>query len=99
MQVSSYARCDVCLHCHSCEAYLELSLTVSLLCPQKWKLVWLSLFPPSSSGVGRLEIQEAGGTASISVTSCPGVALKQPLCLQLFTEQLCHIRFHSEVLK
>lgn len=85
MQVSSYARCDVCLHCHSCEAYLELSLTVSLLCPQKWKLVWLSLFPPSSSGVGRLEIQEAGGTASISVTSCPGVALKQPLCLQLLT--------------
>ncbi|XP_018556467.1 docking protein 1 [Lates calcarifer] len=28
---------------------------------KKWKPVWLSLFPPSSSGVGRLEIQDLGG--------------------------------------
>ncbi|KAM4584894.1 docking protein 1 [Odontesthes bonariensis] len=28
---------------------------------KKWKLVWLSLFPHSSSGVGRLEIQDIGG--------------------------------------
>ncbi|KAM7393545.1 hypothetical protein PAMP_020408 [Pampus punctatissimus] len=28
---------------------------------KKWKPVWLSLFPPSSSGVGRLEIQDMGG--------------------------------------
>lgn len=31
------------------------------LCPQKWKPVWLSLTPPSSRGVGRLEIQDMGG--------------------------------------
>ncbi|CAK6976078.1 uncharacterized protein LOC128366931 [Scomber scombrus] len=30
---------------------------------KKWKPVWLSLFPPSSSGVGRLEIQDMGGGA------------------------------------
>ncbi|XP_026158246.1 docking protein 1-like [Mastacembelus armatus] len=29
---------------------------------KKWKPVWLSLFPPSSSGVGRLEIQDIGGS-------------------------------------
>ncbi|XP_071392082.1 docking protein 1 isoform X2 [Centroberyx affinis] len=28
---------------------------------KKWKLVWLSLCPPSSSGVGRLEIQDMRG--------------------------------------
>ncbi|XP_031601306.1 docking protein 3-like isoform X1 [Oreochromis aureus] len=28
---------------------------------KKWKPVWLSLTPPSSSGVGRLEIQDMGG--------------------------------------
>ncbi|XP_051242084.1 docking protein 1 [Dicentrarchus labrax] len=28
---------------------------------KKWKPVWLSLFPPSASGVGRLEIQDMGG--------------------------------------
>ncbi|XP_037621804.1 docking protein 1-like isoform X1 [Sebastes umbrosus] len=28
---------------------------------KKWKPVWLSLFPPSGSGVGRLEIQDMGG--------------------------------------
>ncbi|XP_068448203.1 docking protein 1-like [Clinocottus analis] len=28
---------------------------------EKWKPVWLSLFPPSSGGVGRLEIQNIGG--------------------------------------
>ncbi|KAK2815544.1 hypothetical protein Q5P01_026011 [Channa striata] len=28
---------------------------------KKWKPVWLSLFPPSSSGLGRLEIQDVGG--------------------------------------
>nr|XP_046256848.1 docking protein 1-like [Scatophagus argus] len=28
---------------------------------KKWKPVWLSLFPQSSSGVGRLEIQDMGG--------------------------------------
>ncbi|XP_028999182.1 docking protein 2 isoform X2 [Betta splendens] len=28
---------------------------------KKWKPVWLSLFAPSSSGVGRLEIQDVGG--------------------------------------
>ncbi|XP_056225611.1 docking protein 1 isoform X2 [Seriola aureovittata] len=28
---------------------------------KKWKPVWLSLFPPSSSAVGRLEIQGVGG--------------------------------------
>ncbi|XP_040002539.1 docking protein 3-like [Xiphias gladius] len=28
---------------------------------KKWKPVWFSLFPPSSSGVGRLEIQNMGG--------------------------------------
>ncbi|XP_023152022.2 docking protein 1 [Amphiprion ocellaris] len=31
---------------------------------KKWKPVWLSLFPPSSSGVGRLEIQDMGGGGS-----------------------------------
>ncbi|KAK7929777.1 hypothetical protein WMY93_006172 [Mugilogobius chulae] len=29
---------------------------------RKWKPVWLALVPPSSSGVGRLEIQPLGGT-------------------------------------
>lgn len=29
---------------------------------KKWKPVWLTLVPPSSSGVGRLEIQDLGGT-------------------------------------
>ncbi|KAM9857718.1 docking protein 3-like [Aulostomus maculatus] len=28
---------------------------------KKWKPVWLSLVPPSSSGIGRLEIQDMGG--------------------------------------
>ncbi|XP_071360637.1 docking protein 3 [Trachinotus anak] len=28
---------------------------------KKWKPVWLSLFPPSSRAVGRLEIQDVGG--------------------------------------
>ncbi|KAM6940423.1 docking protein 3 [Xenentodon cancila] len=28
---------------------------------KKWKAAWLSLFPPSSSGVGRLEIKDMGG--------------------------------------
>ncbi|XP_061580139.1 docking protein 3 [Cololabis saira] len=28
---------------------------------KKWKPVWLSLFPPCSSGVGRLEIKDMGG--------------------------------------
>eukprot|EP00066_Takifugu_rubripes_P006983 XP_003972160.1 PREDICTED: docking protein 3-like isoform X1 [Takifugu rubripes] len=28
---------------------------------KKWKPVWLSLFPQSSSGIGRLEIQDMGG--------------------------------------
>ncbi|XP_038144197.1 docking protein 1-like isoform X1 [Cyprinodon tularosa] len=28
---------------------------------QKWKPVWVSLFPPSSNGVGRLEIRDMGG--------------------------------------
>ncbi|XP_028272593.1 docking protein 3 [Parambassis ranga] len=31
---------------------------------KKWKPVWLSLFPHSSSGVGRLEIQDMGGGAA-----------------------------------
>uniref|UniRef100_UPI0037E82A9A docking protein 3 n=1 Tax=Semicossyphus pulcher TaxID=241346 RepID=UPI0037E82A9A len=31
---------------------------------KKWKPVWLSLFPHSSSGVGRLEIQDMGGDAA-----------------------------------
>ncbi|XP_072240143.1 docking protein 2-like isoform X2 [Leuresthes tenuis] len=31
---------------------------------KKWKPVWLSLFPHSSSGVGRLEIQDIGGGAA-----------------------------------
>ncbi|KAM7009684.1 uncharacterized protein LKV04_001622 [Tautogolabrus adspersus] len=31
---------------------------------KKWKPVWLSLFPHSSSGVGRLEIQAMGGGAA-----------------------------------
>ncbi|XP_076001921.1 uncharacterized protein dok1a [Genypterus blacodes] len=30
---------------------------------KKWKQVWLSLFPPSNNGVGRLEIQDMGGGA------------------------------------
>ncbi|XP_072319703.1 docking protein 1-like isoform X2 [Eucyclogobius newberryi] len=29
---------------------------------RKWKPVWLTLVPPSSSGIGRLEIQTLGGT-------------------------------------
>ncbi|XP_020788640.2 docking protein 1-like [Boleophthalmus pectinirostris] len=29
---------------------------------KKWKPVWLTLVPPSSSGVGRLEIQDQGGS-------------------------------------
>lgn len=44
---------------------LPLSLTTSEFSGvffQKWKPVWLSLFPQSSSGVGRLEIQDMGGT-------------------------------------
>lgn len=35
---------------------------------QKWKPVWLSLFPQSSSGIGRLEIQDMGGTVGFSFT-------------------------------
>ncbi|XP_034044643.1 docking protein 1-like [Thalassophryne amazonica] len=31
---------------------------------KKWKPVWLSLFPPSTNGVGRLEIQDIGGDAA-----------------------------------
>ncbi|KAM9363253.1 uncharacterized protein dok1a [Symphorus nematophorus] len=31
---------------------------------KKWKPVWLSLFPHSSSGVGRLEIQDMGGVGT-----------------------------------
>ncbi|XP_074553000.1 docking protein 2 [Halichoeres trimaculatus] len=34
---------------------------------KKWKPVWLSLFPHSSSGVGRLEIQDVGGDHSPGV--------------------------------
>ncbi|RVE76748.1 hypothetical protein OJAV_G00012080 [Oryzias javanicus] len=37
---------------------------------KKWKPVWLSLLPPSSSGVGRLEIQDvAGGGAAGDLSS------------------------------
>uniref|UniRef100_H3C8A4 IRS-type PTB domain-containing protein n=1 Tax=Tetraodon nigroviridis TaxID=99883 RepID=H3C8A4_TETNG len=31
---------------------------------KKWKPVWLTLFPQSSSGIGRLEIQDVGGGGS-----------------------------------
>ncbi|XP_049428424.1 docking protein 3 [Epinephelus fuscoguttatus] len=39
---------------------------------KKWKPVWLSLFPPSSSGVGRLEIQDMGGGGA-GADHMPGV--------------------------
>lgn len=45
------------------------TLVMSVSYPtQKWKPVLLSLFPPSSSGVGRLEIQDVGGTLATSLT-------------------------------
>lgn len=49
--INSHVACPVCTQ-HG--AHIS-------LCPQKWKPVWLSLTPPSSSGVGRLEIQDMGG--------------------------------------
>lgn len=45
------------------------TLVMSVSYPtQKWKPVLLSLFPPSSSGVGRLEIQDVGGRLAASLT-------------------------------
>ncbi|XP_037830577.1 docking protein 3-like [Kryptolebias marmoratus] len=41
---------------------------------KKWKVVWLSLFTPSSSGVGRLEIRDSGGGGDHS----PGVRRHHP---------------------
>lgn len=51
------------------EVYLQLKTS-----GKKWKPVWLSLFPASSSGIGRLELQDLGGPTG---DRSPGVRRRQ----------------------
>lgn len=71
---------------------LELcTLSSFSLSAQKWKPVWLSLFPQSSSGIGRLEIQDMGGTVGFTFTATQSAPLNVPsriLCAYLKCHQL-----------